>query len=92
VEPALLSARPRARCGLHVVHGGQGRLRLFQEGLAGLGERYAPWMALEAGRVSTWGGANPVGSRFLQRAGAYQAWVRAQCGQPTEVVTSASKA
>jgi hypothetical protein len=53
-----------------------------------------PESATRAGRGSAWGGANSVGSRFWLRCGrvGYQAWVRAQCGQPTEVVTSASKA
>jgi hypothetical protein len=48
---------------------------------------------------ASWGSANSVGSRFwptsgalAEPAGTYQACVRAQCGQSTEVVTSASKA
>jgi hypothetical protein len=55
--------------------------------------------ATQADRVSAWG-RRPLGRLAFgllnprpggYKAGGYQAWVRAQCGQPTEVVTSASK-
>jgi hypothetical protein len=53
--------------------------------------------ATRASRVSAWGrralGRLAFADCFrLWRGAGYQAWVRAQWGQPTEVVTSASKA
>jgi hypothetical protein len=46
------------------------------------------------GPAARWGQRKSGRLAFLPvgRWPGYQAWVRAQCGQPTEVVTSASKA
>jgi hypothetical protein len=47
VKAALLVARPRVRGGLHLVHGGERRLRPLQERLPGAGERYPARIAIE---------------------------------------------